>query len=204
MDPATAIRRRLPWCIDPPPCLGEILQHLAIGHVLKYLGITGFVQYPAGHGRRYEVDELGSDQREVVLEVGSVEAFVVLVSIEDKLQKPSVAVAFIGNKRRHVLVELEDDRPEGIPLPKVLPGIEFPVHGMFYKAVLLLRGGGYITEGIEPGSVLLYLPFAVEDVLACAVQDTIEGQGIVVGNPSVLGFASLIWYNFFDTEKAAE
>ena len=57
---------------------------------------------------------------------------------------------------------------------------------MFDEAALLLRGGGDIPERIEPGSVLLYPPLAVEDVLSDAFQHPVEGQGVVVGDPPVV------------------
>lgn len=59
--PAAVIRGRFLRGVGPSPCLGEILHHVAVGHVLQDLGIAGLVQHPAGDGRRYEVDELRSD-----------------------------------------------------------------------------------------------------------------------------------------------
>ena len=107
MYPAAVIRGRVLRGAGLSPCLGEILHHVPVGHVLEHLGIAYLVQDPAGDSRRYEVDELRSDQREVVLDSGAVEAFVVLVAVEDKLEKPSVAVASVGDGRIHVLVGFE-------------------------------------------------------------------------------------------------
>lgn len=106
--------------------------------------------------------------------------------VEDELEKPSVAVACVGDGRVHVLVGLEDDRAEGVPLPEIFLRVEVLRRRIPDEAVLLLGGRRDVPERIEPGSVLLYPPLAVENVLSDAFQHSVEGQGVVVGYPAVV------------------
>ena len=187
MYPVLVIRRRVSRSFNFAPCLRQILHHVTVGFVFQNFCIPSLVQNPAGRCRSNEIDELGANDREIILYIGVVEAFIVFVPVEDQFKQPSIAIASIRGKWLHIFIGLKDDSAKGIFLLRYLS---------VSKAFLMERSTKQCSsrDAVEIfRKAYNQVPFFMirllyRDIFARTFQSPIKTEGVIVCNPLIIPF----------------
>ena len=159
--------------IDATPRRGQIIHQVRPRIVFKQAGILGLSKHTASESRRNEVDEFRTDHREVALNTGLVETFVVLIAPKYKFYLPAVFITSVYDFGIKVLIRFENDGAKGCLLSQVGHAIELVLLSVFGKGVLFQLCLVSIAKRVEE-SLAAQLRLLEKDGSIEVLQDALE------------------------------